>query len=263
MAFTASTFIYNGIKSESFGLYLYSFNNKSQGNGSFGGEGKILENRLQSRYRPLHYGVSRNSPMEFTIVFGTLDTKPIDRKTAAKIAEWLIGHQQYQWLSICQSDMEHVRYRCLIDDLVQLPVRGNTIAFQANVKCDGPYAYHLPESVSIKSSGTATGKYQNESNIHDKYYPSMKIEIKQGEKNIEIWTDKEPERKFILSNLSISAPTNITIDGENQVITGGDTNWYRHCNMKFLRLWPGENTIHVNGNCSVTLDCQPPVNIGF
>lgn len=263
MAFSASTFIYNNIPSDFFGLYLYSFNNKSQDDGSFGGEGEILETRIQSRYRPLHYGVSRNTPMEFTLVFGTLGPCPIDRIKVSEIAEWLIGHKQYQWLYICQPDMEHVRYRCLMDDLTQIPVNGETVAFRATVRCDGPYAYHVPEKCIITSSGSATGKYFSTSNIHDEYYPNMEIAIQTGETEVTIWTEYEPERKFVLSNLSIPSPITLEIQGENQMMFGGDINWYEHSNMQFIRLWPGENIIHVNGNCSVTFDCQTPINIGF
>lgn len=263
MSFLASTFIYNGIPSDFFGLYLYSFNNKSQDNGSFGGEGEIFETRIPSRYNPLHYGISRNSPMEFSLVFGTVGPCAMDRIKTSEVAEWLVGHQQYQWLYICQPDMEHVRYRCIIDDLTQIPINGKTVAFQATVRCDSPYAYHIPESITISSSGEANGSYFNPSNIHKEYYPNIEISLPQGSSDVSIWTDIEPDRKFILKDLSITNQTAIKINGENQLIEGGDTNWYQHSNMKFLRIWPGKNIIYVSGQCSAMFDLQPPINIGF
>lgn len=263
MAFTASSFIFDGIASDAFDVYCYSFDRKSQSNGLFGGSASIQETRMSSRPTPLHYGVVRNDPMEFEIIFGTLGPCPIDRFKASAIAGWLIGHDDYKWLHICQPDLDHVRYRCIIDSLEQLPVNNDTVAFSAKVICDGPYAYSAVQDLTIDSDGSNVMEYISPSNIHEPHYPIMELNLEAETESVSIWTDEDQERKFTLSGLNISSPTKIIVDNMNQVIYGGDENWYSKCNFNFFRIWPGANNIHVDGKCSVTIHSQPFMNVGY
>lgn len=263
MAFTASAFIYNGIPSDAFGLYCYSFNRKSQGNGVFGGDVTVLETRIPSRPTPLHYGVSRNDPAEFELIFGTLGPCPLDRFQSAAIAEWLIGPKEYCWLHICQPDLDYVRYRCIVSSLEQLPVNNNTVAFLAKIRCDGPYAYSAVEELEIDSASAAVLPYTSPSNIQDPHYPVMTLELRPGANEVSVWSDRDATAKFTLSDLPMSTPTTITVDNLNQVISGGAENWYSKFNFNFFRIWPGENEIHVDGNCKVTIQSQPFMNVGY
>lgn len=263
MAFTADSFIFDGVSSEEFGLYLYSFNRQSQNNGVFGGSASILESRLSARPSPLHYGVVRNDPAEFDLIFGTVDSCPIDRFKAAAIAQWLVGHQDYRWLQICQNDLDHVSYKCIVDSLEQLPVNNDTVAFLAKVRCDSPYAYSALQEIEISSALSSSKRYFSPSNIHDPHYPIMEITVGQNTTDVSIWTDRDTDHKFELSDLQISTQTVITVDNLNQVISGGEENWYKHFNFNFLRIWPGENIINVNGNCSVKIFSRPFMNVGY
>ena len=158
----------------------------------FGGDVTMLETRIPSRPTPLYYGVSRNDPAEFELIFGTLGPCPLDRFQAAAIAEWLIGPKEYCWLHICQPDLDYVRYRCIVSSLEQLPVNNNTVAFLAKIRCDGPYAYSAVEELEIDSSSSAVLPYTSPSNIQDPHYPVMTLELRPGADSVSVWPTIKP-----------------------------------------------------------------------
>ena len=116
MAFNSYEFSFNGESSLMYGLMIYDYDGNGQGNVSFGNQAAIVETRTNNRIQPLHFGVNyHQKPLEFKLVFGA--ENPLDRYDLQNISMWLTGHQQYQWLSIDQPDLEHVQFRCLITKL--------------------------------------------------------------------------------------------------------------------------------------------------
>ena len=112
MAFYGSSFIYDGISSEQYGLVLASFDGNKQSEGNIGGELTIHEDRINRRSTGLHYGTTANTPLSFPVVFTVCeDNKYLDRFDVAAVAGWLTGHQQYKTLTICQPDFDGIFYR--------------------------------------------------------------------------------------------------------------------------------------------------------
>ena len=117
-----------------YGLMIYDFGGTGQSNVAFGNVGSIVETRTNNRIQPVHYGVNYHAtPLEFKLVFGA--QRALDRFELEYISMWLTGHQNYQWLSIDQPDMERVQFRCLITSLTPLAHGWLPVAFEATVRC--------------------------------------------------------------------------------------------------------------------------------
>ena len=264
MAFCGDSFIFDSVPSEKYGLLLYEVQDHKQDSGVLGSKLKISEDRILRRASALHYGVTYSGPLEFKLVFGVYeDFAHLDRFDLSAVAAWLTGHQQYKWLTICQPDMESVRYKCIITELKQIEIALSPIAFEATVTCDSPYAYHLPEKRVIACSGTTTFQYRNPSNVNGYYFPSFKIDIPVGTQHISISNSADAGRSFQLSNLSLTSPLSVFVNGETMAIEAGEVNLYESCNFEFLRLVRGINSITNTGNCTITMLCEVPMNVGF
>ena len=121
--FNSYEFSFAGESSLMYGLMIYDIDGNGQENVSFGNTADIIETRTLNRIQPIHFGVNyHDSPLQFKLVFGAEDY--LDRYELENISFWLTGHQQYQWLSIDQPDMERVQFKCLITELTPLSMDG-------------------------------------------------------------------------------------------------------------------------------------------
>ena len=150
MSFYGCSFIYDGIPSEEYGLMIYDFGSVSQDDGSVGTELTILEDRVQRRSTPIHYGIANNAPLQFSLVFGALE--PLDRFDVAAIAGWLCGHAQYKPFTVVQPDMALYHYKAIVTKLDIIPWSGSPVAFKAALVCDSPFAYMRLDEMCIRDS---------------------------------------------------------------------------------------------------------------
>ena len=68
MSFYGSSFSFDGVSCEEYGLMLYDFDNTTQENSKFASI-DILEDRVYQRPRSLFYGTTYKDPLEFKLVF--------------------------------------------------------------------------------------------------------------------------------------------------------------------------------------------------
>ena len=105
--------LFAGESSLSYGLMICDIGNHTQDDVAFGNEATIIETRLNNRIQPIHFGVNyHEEPLSFTLIIGS--ERPLDRYEFQNIAMWLTGHQQYQWLTIDQPDLDGVMFHCLV-----------------------------------------------------------------------------------------------------------------------------------------------------
>ena len=261
MAFYGTTFIFDGIPSEEFGLYLYDFADNAQADGKIGSTVEIHENRLWDSYLPIHYGVSENKAMEFDLICSVDSNEHrLDRFDLAKISGWL-KQPGYRYLQIVQPDYEQFRYKSIVSDIELITVGLDVIGLKIHVVCDGPYAYFAPEEIEFTCNNTLFVPFNNRSNINRYYYPKMVIETDGGD--IKITNKTDGDREFILSGLPTSTIA-ITIDGANSIITSNsDLNVYDHFNFCFVRCVRGNNNFSLSGNFKVKFLTEFPVDIGY
>lgn len=265
MSFVGSEFIFNGTSSLEFGLYLYTqIGNASQETAQFAASPKFQEDKPLRRYRSLCYGAAFEDNLKFKLVFGANPAladsrRPYDRSDLEKIASWLTGHTEYQWLYIVQDDMESVRYHCYISGLQSVEVGSHQWGFQCDVVCDSPFGYLTPKTYSYTLNGTRTVMLRNRSSMNGYYSPALRFS---GAGDFSISNQTDSGRTMRFSGIPASAGT-ITVDSENQIIQAeSGLNLYPYFNFKFLRLVRGDNTLVLSGSGKLDIMCEFPINIG-
>ena len=252
--FNTYEFTFAGESSISYGLVVCDMDSAAQEDVAFGNAASIVESRTRTKIRPIHSGVSYyEDPLEFTLVFGS--DKAFDRYDMQNIAMWLTGHQEYQWLSIDQPDMDGICYRCLITSLKPISIGWLPFAFQATVRCDCPYAYSFPIYRKWFISGNANKVFVNEGTIRDYLKPTLRITSSGS--IFKIINHSDSDRVFSFENLPAGQLV-ISVDNENGIITesSDEYNLYDCFNMNFFRLVPGDNLLEITGTGTVELECR-------
>lgn len=251
--FSSYEFTYNGESSYMYGLMLYDFGGRGQSDVPFGSVGEIVETRINNRIQPIHFGVNYNSkPLEFKLVFGS--ERNLDRYELENISMWLLGHQNYCWLSIDQPDLERVQFRCLITSLTPLAHGWLPVAFEATVRCDCPYAYGFPFEKIYQIKGTTRVLFRNESSMREYLKPVLIFKPASGVTGVKVINKNDNDREFSLSELP-AAELNIRVDNANGIIQelNNGYNLYDGFNLNFFRLVHGDNILEITGDGVFTI----------
>lgn len=259
--FQACEFTYAGVPASMFGLFLADIGGKSHADNSFGNKANIVETRIARRVRPIHFGVRyHDEPLKFSLIF--CGEEPMDRYQLQEVSDWLTGYQDYQWLTICQPDLEHIRFRCLIQNLTPVSVGWYPVGFEAPVICDCPYGYSYPFRKKITLPTDKPVRFHNSGTAHVKLKPEMRVTLQEGctgfsAKNLT--TGEE----LALSGLP-EGGCSFVIDNENEILTAGDgvTDLYNGFNYSFLSLARGDNTLEFTGDGEVEISGMFQYNVG-
>lgn len=273
MAFDTCTFEYDGVSCEEYGLMYYEIDGNSQSDGVINEGFSPVSDHVARRFRPIHYGVEKSDHMEFDMVFGSLE--PLDRVDIGNIARWLTGRNYYAPLIIHQDDMYGIQYKVIFTDMQIIDIDGIPYAFSAHAICDGPFAYTEPLSQAFQCGSVLTTYFNNISNVPEMYAPDLRIELASGS-------------NFMLRNITTGETFSLEFDGANTeditIYIGGDTkvlrfesndmsslslNLYRYMKLNgerhfvFPRFAQGENEIEITGDCTLHIDSEFPMQIGY
>lgn len=259
--FRAYEFIFGGIPSSMYDLYICDFGSNAHSDNSFGTKASIVETRIPGRVQPLHYGVDYSSPLQFPLVFGS--DRALDRWEMQAVSHWLTGYQQYQWLSIEQPDLAHVQYRCFITDLKPISVGWIPYAFSATVQCDCPYAYGYPFEKELTVDGDQGLVIYNDGTARDPFKPEMVIIPDTNCTEFAIENVTDGGRVFSLSGLPAGG-LEIAIDNSICVIEERNSGYdlYNCFNGNFFRLLPGDNVVNITGAGTLKLSGRFLYNTG-
>lgn len=269
MGFIAKNFSFNRIPCTEYGLRIYDIDGNNNTATPFASTGELQTDVIPSTGRTFLYGRTYEKPLEFRLVFG-LDPYMIrmdeylDRFEMDAIANWLTGHDTYQWLDIEQPDLEIVRYHCVISELEPIQLSWLPWAFSAKITCDSPYGYMFPNKFHYSCNGTTDINLINRSTINKLYYPKLIIQLN-GSSTISIVNESLNNKEFKLSNLPQNYFLIISIDNELGKIECDDpsySNLYQYFNFEWLSLKKGMNKLKVTGNCVLDIICEFPVNFG-
>lgn len=258
--FDSYEFVFAGESSHQYGLMLYDFGDNGQSSVPFGNKGSIIETRTLGRIQPLHFGVNyHGSPLQFKLVFGSLE-EHLDRYEMENISYWLTGHQDYQWLSIEQPDLERVQFRCLITQLKPLHHGWLPYAFEATVVCDCPYAYGFPFERQYNISGETEILFRNESSVREYIKPTLIYAPASGD-SLSIVNHNDNDREFKLTGIPSSA--HIIVDNQNGIIQEkmSNANLYEGFNLNFFRLVHGDNNLTIIGDGALTISGRLLYNV--
>lgn len=258
--FQACEFTYAGVPASMYGLFLADIGSKSHGDNSFGNKANIVETRIARRVRPIHFGVRyHDDPLKFNLIF--CGEEPMDRYQLQEIADWLTGYQDYKWLTIDQPDLEHIRFRCLIQSLTPVSVGWFPVGFEAQVVCDCPYGYSYPFQKKVQMSGTAKLDFHNYTTAHIMLKPELRVTLYQGCTEFKARNLTSGE-ELSLSGLP-SAGCSFVIDNENGILTAQDgADLYKGFNYRFFSLTRGNNKLEFVGNGEVSISGMFLYNVG-
>lgn len=259
--FNAHEFTFAGVSCLQYGLMIYDIGNNTQSAVSFGNTANIVEARTVNRIRPIHYGVNyHEDPLEFTLVFGSQE--PLDRFEMEAISMWLTGHQQYQWLSIDQPDLDHVQFRCLCTELTPIFNGWLPVAFEAHFRCDCPYAYGHIFQKTYEINGETDIVFRNEGSAREYLRPTLTIITASGTTEFSIVNHSDGDRELAFTDLPAASST-IQMDNENGIVTElTGVDMYSRFNLNFFRLLPGDNSLTVTGNGEIVISGRFLHNVG-
>lgn len=251
--FNAYEFTFGGESSYQYDLMIYDFGGTKQNNVSFGNKAEISDDKTSGRIQPIHYGVNyHKTPLEFKLVFGS--ERALDRFELERVALWLTGHQDYQWMTIDQPDLHHVQFRCLVTQLTPLTHGWLPFAFEAVIKCDCPYAYGYPFEKRYPILGKTDILFRNDSSVREYLKPTLRIHSAIGASEFRIVNKSDSNREFVLTNLP-SGEISIFVDNNEGIIrdeTSG-TNLYERFNLSFFRMVQGDNELEITGDGTLTI----------
>jgi len=262
VSFQGTSFIFDGIPSETYGLVLANFDSGKQGAANYGGSMKVHEDRIAARATGLDYGATMNEALSFPLSFVTChDGHSFDRYDQAAIAGWLTGHKDFKTLAMCQEAMEGIFYKWRITQLEALEAGMRQVGFTGTVVCDGPYAYRTaPDTVA---ENTTSLLFRNLSNVNDYYRPIIELRCTGNSLSI---VNEVDGSQFTLSGMP-NRDKLITIDCQNQTMMSDDgTSLYPLWNLDIVKRFPrflrGDNPLTLSGIDSIRIHNVFPWNIG-
>ena len=185
---------------------------------------------------------------------------PLTRFDFERITLWLTGHQQYQWLTIEQPDLHHVRFRCLCKELTPIYNGWIPYAFEGQFVCDCPYAYGFPYSKTFNAGSSSPVEFLNLSSTNEYYKPDLTIKPAGG--TFSITNTSDNNRVFEFTGL----PPGITIQVNNNdgiiQCSNNSYNLYPMFNMNFFRCVQGPNYLKFSGGGEVTISGMFLHNVG-
>lgn len=259
--FKGYEFTYAGMPASMFGMYIADVSSNKHNAVSFGNKANLVEKRLANRITPIHYGVRYNdTPLSFPLIFGA--DHELDRYEMQAVSKWLTGYQEYQWLSIDQPDMEHIQFRCLVQELTPIHIGWVPMAFEAKIICDCPYGYSYPFTENYQIDGEIKVRFYNDSTCVEKLRPEMLVNIAAGCTSFVV-RNKTTGTEMRFDDLP-GGSLSIHIDNENQVVTEDTSGYdmYKHFNFVFLELEPGDNELEFVGTGKVTVTGRYLYNVG-
>lgn len=260
MSFYGTSFIFDGIPCEEFGLMLYDLDSHEQEDGTIGTSVNISEDRLWGNPIPIHYGTSENEALTIKLICVVPENnKRLTRFDIAKVAGWL-KTPSYRILKIVQPDMDMYFYKCIFTELVPIKIGLETIGIEATALCDGPYAYMASGQLESTCNGTSSILIRNHSNVNRYCYPKVVLSTNGG--NVSIINETDNNREMKIENLPLKDFV-IDIDGNTGIIKAqDDTNMYQYFNFNFPRLLRGDNKLKLSGNFTMTVNCEFLMDIG-
>ena len=266
MGFFARTFIFDGIPSETFGLYLGSSSSSGEEAGAAGSDVKLLIQKIYRRPVPLFYGVEQDPVLQFPISMYTIN----DELTAADfsdVATWLFGQMNYKKLRIVQNDMQDIYFNCFLT-APQIVRVGNIIRMvTATVVCDAPWGWGEPTTYTYNYNPNeylplANVRIDNLSDNNFYTFPTnLVIEANLFGGTVTITNVEDAGRQFILTVLPNEV---VTMNCDLQIISSNLVTYpLENFNKNFLRLIQGTNNLIVEGNIkNLTMTCPVAVKLG-
>lgn len=254
MSFWGLEFIYNGIPSSNFGLFISKIDGQGVLESPLGSSVKLITKKIFRNPVEFLYGVEQGPVLEFDLEFFSIN--PLSALDRSLVASWLFGQQKRGKLQILQDDLQNVYFNCIMDSSTASYAGNLAIGFKAHVICDSPFGWEEPKTQTETSGGTMFGPVYVFNESADNYYtyPYVKFNCSTASAALTIqnMTDDDIigyERKTIFTGLDNAEI--ITMDNKHQILLSS-TDKFRlddpYFNRVWIRLLPGTNRLYIIAN---------------
>lgn len=246
MSYYAYDFIFDGIPSEKFDLFICSMGSSSSPEYG-GGNVKVHTDKTPSMDYNYLLSVEYEDSFEFTFTFGS--RKPKDRFDISLINNWLVGHSTYKKLQILQQDMTSIYFNCIINDFKIVSIGNIPYAFECTVVCDRPWALENMKTYNYSVFDGKTIVHNNTSHKSGITLPIIEFTTNNGNATVSLTnkTNNNYETRFT----GLLNGETITMNCQTEVVTSSmGFRRLGNFNNHWFELLPKQNTILVSGNVS-------------
>lgn len=247
MSFYGSAFVFDGVPSETYNLYIGDIDagaTSSMGSSSM----ELVTQKIYRRATPYFYGATPSPVLTFD--FSAYCPGEITAPEFELIQKWLFSNRSYKKLQIFQPDLVDVFFNAMFNSPEIARVGNNIVGFTAEVQTNAPYAFLFPKTTTYNSSSPvvdSTHTFVNSSDDIENYlYPSFVITVNAFGGNVSITNVTDSNR--ISSFTGLAAGEAITLNSDLQTLSSS-THLYRLStfNKKWPRLLPGRNVLRFQG----------------
>ena len=243
--FNALKFIFDGIPSEYYKMYLLDFDGSGVKTNSAGSNVEIIQDKILRKATPYFFGTSQNEPLEFEITIGT--TEKIDRRDIAIIQKWLFGQTRRKKLQIQQCDLDNIYFNCFLINPQITSIGNIPYAFTCTVQCDAPWAWEFPRTGTFQTQEVETNlEFYNSSDDTDYLHPKIEITLDSTTIAISAINANDNNRVFAFENLVPNEK--LIIDNELEtIVSSTGLNRLNNFNGNWFRFVQGINKIRIIG----------------
>jgi phage-related protein len=251
----STDFTFNGITSASKGVYIVRMDGGLISDPYWAAQ-KIREESIPNRHTPYFFGVQKQ-PLEFTLTLSTLNT-PWNAAKRLEVATWLI-HEDYK--PFISADNANKIYYVICTNAVELMTGSGDLGYiVVNFRSKYPWAMTpVVETTDVAVTGGTNITMTNSSNLVQYYYPEMEFTTGTGVTAVSFTNVTAGNRVTAFTNLY--AGETIYLNNERkQIITDVPSTYrYSNFNKNWLYLLPGENTITVSADITLSTRMQFPI----
>lgn len=251
MAFYGRTFIYNGVPSELYGLYISDIDSNAIAQSMASSSMEIKEQKIFRRPTPYFLGATPSPKLQFQM--SAFSEGEIDADLFQLISKWLFSSRTYQKLQIDQEDMRNVYFNCILSDPKIIRAGNIIVGFSCTVICDSPYAWLAPKTTvygwANPNINDARVTFYNASDDIGSYLYPEQVVVKMNNfgGTVDVVNTDDDDRLFSFQLLSPSEILTINCDAQT-ISSSTGLKRLSNFNKNFLRFVPGPNRLLVSGN---------------
>ena len=208
--FKSTSFIFDGVPSEDYGLMIYFLEDSIDRELALGTDVDVIEDRLPANYSPIHYGTNLNKEMTFPLTIGSVES--LSDYEVDAILGWLTGHNTYKYLEYVDGD-HYVRYKCFINNVKSVYMNGLAAAFNCDVVCDSQFAYEYPIKQEFQVDDTeSVVNFFNRSSYNGYLKPKLDILFANDCNSMSIINESDDNREFKINYFDRIVTEDNTVD---------------------------------------------------
>ncbi len=249
MSFYGSSFIFNSVPSEQYGLRISELDASAinEAMGSFDVE--IYEQKVYRRSTPYFYGTTGVPHLEFDM--SCYSEQELSAEDFSIIQKWLFGQNTYKKLQITQFDMQNIYWWTILNSPETIKVGSKIQGCKFHVICNSPFGYKFPETTTYTYTASVVDNneyfYNASDDVLNYLYPVSVITMNNTGGTATITNQTDTNRVFEFTGLQ--ADEVITIDNNLQTISSSTgLKRLNNFNKHWLRFVPSINNLRIQGN---------------